>query len=119
VDASMTEEGEEEGGAQPRRPLFMEQTLNFHLAVSTIGRGADRLVSSAIMAAYSKNVLAGVAELGEISSTIKDSFGGAGGHDPLHAAWLAELGVVVNLIGSIPSSSQFVETEVVPWVQLW
>lgn len=101
-----------------RRPLFLASILDFHLAVSTIERGAERLVVCGVMASYSNNVLASVAEQGQIPSVVRQPMG-LGGQDALHSIWLVLLGIIGNLIGSIGSNAQFVEAEIVPFVQLW
>jgi hypothetical protein len=80
------EEMGESSPSTPRRPLFVENILNLHLAVSMLDRGAERLVVSGIMAAYSSNIVAAQAETGAISSVLKEPFGM--GVDPVHASWL-------------------------------
>lgn len=91
-------------------PSHIPSILLFHLALAQHPLAAEKLAVSGIIPAYSDNVIAVEADKGDIKPDA-DALS-------VHAAWCSMLLVLQNLLATLPSTANFAQYEVAPFVRL-
>ncbi|WVQ93092.1 hypothetical protein IAU59_000156 [Kwoniella sp. CBS 9459] len=92
-------------------PLHLSSVLLLHLALASNPSSAEKLAVSGILPAYSDNAIIVEAEHGRISPP---SASGNTVHDP----WSGMLLVVKALLSTLPDTSSFTRTDVIPFIRV-
>ncbi|KAL7421020.1 hypothetical protein Q5752_003904 [Cryptotrichosporon argae] len=93
-------------------PAHVHSILVLHLALASSAHSAEKLAVSGILPAYADTTVIIEAEQGKISAD------GSEGATGMHAAWTAMLVVVKALLVTLPDTSTYARTDVVPFVRV-
>ncbi|KAK6906170.1 hypothetical protein I203_100154 [Kwoniella mangroviensis CBS 8507] len=93
-------------------PLHISSILLLHLALASNPLTAEKLAISGTLAAYSDNVIVVQAEHGKIA--VPTSSTGNSTHD----AWCGMLLVIKALLFTLPDTTSFVRTDVIPFIRV-
>lgn len=89
-------------------PAHFHTILLLHLAIASQPATAEKLAVSGILPAYADNAVAVAAEQASIEPD----------NELLHRAWCGMLLVVKALLASLPTTSSFARSDVVPWIRV-
>lgn len=98
------------------RPLYTPQVLAFHMALASIPFTAERLASEGAIAAYSNNSISVALSEGIVAPTLPEL---PSERSPAHKAYCAMLANVTGMISNLASPQQFIESQVIGFVQLY
>ena len=96
-------------------PSFLQPILDLHLILASFEQSAERLALEGLIAAYSTSTIVALAEDGKIQTYDSDYIGI---RNPWHLAWCRLLSVVISLVNVLGSSSQFIDVEIIGFIQL-
>ena len=98
------------------QPLYSPHVLLFHQALATIPFTAERLASENVVAAYSNNSISVALSEGVVDTSLPEL---PGERSPAHKAYCLMLAILAGIINSLQSPHQFIEFQVVGFVQLY
>ncbi|TIA85954.1 hypothetical protein E3P99_03844 [Wallemia hederae] len=97
------------------KPLFLQAVIDLHLILCSVPQAAERMALDGLVAAYSASTLANLAEQGAVLS-YDPAY--VGTRNPWHTAWCRMLSVLTSLINVLGGSSQFIDIEIIGFIQL-
>ncbi|TIB87282.1 hypothetical protein E3Q19_03656 [Wallemia mellicola] len=97
------------------KPFFLQSIVDLHLILATFPQAAERMALDGLVAAYSSSTLAGMAEEGNVLSYDPAYIGS---RNPWHTAWCRMLSVLISLVNVLGASSQFIDIEIIAFIQL-
>ncbi|WVF65419.1 hypothetical protein IAT40_000146 [Kwoniella sp. CBS 6097] len=92
-------------------PLHLSSVLLLHLALASNPSSAEKLAVSGILPAYSDNAIIVEAEHGRIAAPSTPG-------NTVHDAWCSMLLVVKALLSTLPDTSSFTRTDVIPFIRV-
>lgn len=98
------------------QPLYSPHVLMFHQALASVPFTAERLASENIIAAYCNNSISVALSEGAVETTLPEL---PGERSPAHRAYCLMLANLSGIINSLQSPHQFIEFQVVGFVQLY
>lgn len=96
------------------QPLYSPQVLAFHMALASVPFTAERLASESVINTYCNNSLSSALSEGLVDVTLPEL---PGERSPAHKAYCTMLANVCGMVGNLASSQQFVESQIVGFVQ--
>ncbi|WVR08972.1 hypothetical protein IAU60_006031 [Kwoniella sp. DSM 27419] len=94
-----------------RVPVYLSSILLLHLALASNPLSAEKLAVSGVLSAYSDNAIAVEAEHGRIASPPTPTH-------TTHDAWCGMLLVIKALLSTLPDTTSFTRTDVIPFIRV-
>ncbi|EJD01706.1 uncharacterized protein FOMMEDRAFT_111741 [Fomitiporia mediterranea MF3/22] len=98
------------------QPLYAPQVLSFHMALASTSFTAERLASESVIAAYCNNSISVALSEGQVDTALPEL---PGERSPAHKAYCLMLANLTGMISNLASPQQFIESQVVGFVQLY
>jgi nuclear pore complex protein Nup188 len=99
-----------------RRPLYAKHILGLHLSLACSPSAAEMLVHEGALVCYSNNSITSIVSSGSMGLVHPEL---AGERNPGHTAWCTILAIVAGLVGSVTSSTHFIDSEITAFIQLY